>query len=125
MNKQIQVFSIPASLEVSSSRMSVPRVKPLWFDAMMHAAQSRRVALLREIAIRREFNHRSMTPTIRAGFPLFAFPSRFFSPAFVEAISLRMALRIVWRTEMPRRTATPLEVKGQCSQPDHLITFPG
>ena len=30
-----------------------------WFDAMMHAAQSRRIALLREIAVHREFDSRS------------------------------------------------------------------
>ena len=30
-----------------------------WFDAMMHAAQSRRIALLREIAVHREFDGRS------------------------------------------------------------------
>ena len=30
-----------------------------WFDTMMHAAQSRRITLLREIAVRREFEKRS------------------------------------------------------------------
>lgn len=30
-----------------------------WFDAMMHSAQSRRVSLIREIAVRREFERRS------------------------------------------------------------------
>jgi len=30
-----------------------------WFDALMHGAQSRRIALLREIAVHREFDGRS------------------------------------------------------------------
>jgi hypothetical protein len=31
-----------------------------WFDTMMHAAQGRRIALLREIEVRRQFDNRSM-----------------------------------------------------------------
>jgi hypothetical protein len=30
-----------------------------WFDATMHSAQNRRILLIREIAIRREFDKRS------------------------------------------------------------------
>jgi hypothetical protein len=33
-----------------------------WFDGMIHAAQNRRLALLREIAVRREFERRSWKP---------------------------------------------------------------
>jgi hypothetical protein len=33
-----------------------------WFDAMMHAAQSRRIALLREITVRRDIEKRSREP---------------------------------------------------------------
>ena len=38
-----------------------------WFDAMMHAAQNRRIALLREIAVRREFEKRNSSRTKRPG----------------------------------------------------------
>jgi hypothetical protein len=37
-----------------------------WFDTMMQAAQSRRIALLREIAVRREFDKRSRNPCNRS-----------------------------------------------------------